>query len=220
MTRGRNREASSPFFVFSIGLSIGLWLALTVACAGPPPPVDHHYRLTIESPAPFSTPPLAGRLEIQRFRAESIAQGRRIAFRHAGQSNEIGLYAYQHWVDPLPVMVQGALGQALRKSRVASVVSIPEFRLEPDFVLFGRIVAFERVIGAETSSGVVEIEFSLVRESDRSMVLHQSYREEVAATESTIPSTVDALSTALNRVIANLVRDLTDLSDSAEIEAL
>lgn len=177
-------------------------------CAAPPSPVDHHYRLEVESPVAFDAPLLDGRLEIARLRAESIAQGRQIAYRSTDRPNEIGLYAYHHWVDPLPLMIQDALGQALREARVAQEVSIPAFRLDRDYILHGRIVAFEHVVEGATSRGQVEIEFSLVREADERLMLQRSYREEIGAASQGMNDAVDALSLGLSRVIARLTRDL------------
>ncbi len=202
------QHASRGRWVVAAGIFAG-W-AVVVGCAAPPPPVDHHYRLAVESPTPFETPPLSGRLEVARLRAESIAQGRQIAYRSTDRPNEIGLYAYQHWVDPLPLMIQGALGQALREARVADEVSIPAFRLDRDYVLYGRIVAFEHVVEGATSRGQVEIEFSLVREADESVLLQRTYREEIGAASQGMNDAVHALSLGLSRVIERLTSDLGD----------
>jgi ABC-type uncharacterized transport system auxiliary subunit len=182
--------------------------ALLVGCAAPPPPVDHQYRLAVESPTPAETPSLAGRLEVSRLRAESIAQGRQIAYRSTDRPNEIGLYAYHHWVDPLPLMIQNVLGQALREARVADEVSIPAFRLDRDYVLYGRIVAFEHVVEGATSRGQVEIEFSLVREADEALLLQRTYREEIGAASQGMNDAVHALSIGLSRVIERLTSDI------------
>jgi ABC-type uncharacterized transport system auxiliary subunit len=179
-----------------------------VGCAAPPPPVDHHYRLAVESPPALEVPPLEGRLEVARLRAESIAQGRQIAYRSTDRPNEIRLYAYHHWVDPLPLMIQGVLGQTLREAGVADEVSIPAFRLDRDYVLYGRIVAFEQVLEGATSRGQVEIELSLVREADESLLLQRTYREEIGAASQDINDTVRALSLGLSRVIERLSNDL------------
>jgi ABC-type uncharacterized transport system auxiliary subunit len=188
------------------GLAVGAVLSL--GCFGPPSPVDHFYRLAVDAPPRLAETPLAGRLEIERVRVEAIAQGRQIAHSAAGRPNEVGLYAYRNWVDPLPTMIQGALERALRQAGVATEVSVPGFRLEPDYALFGRVIAFERVVGVETSAGHVAIEFSLVRTADRELVLQQTYREEVDTATQTVAAAVDAMSAALSRVVASLVRDI------------
>ena len=137
-----------------------------------------------------------------------LAQGRQIAYRSTDRPNEIGLYAYQHWVDPLPLMIQGALGQALREARAADEVSIPAFRLDRDYILYGRIVAFENVLEGATSRGQVEIEFSLVRQADEALLLQRTYREEIGASSQGMNDAVDALAIGLSRVIERLTSDL------------
>ncbi len=194
----------------AIHFGLGVAIVLCLGCAGPPPPADHFYRLTVAPPPRLARMPLAGRLEVERVRAAAIGQGRRIAYRAADEANEIGLYSYHHWVDPLPTMIQGALGRVLWEAGIAPEVSVPALHLEPDYVLYGRVVAFERLVGEVTSAGLVEIEFSLVREADHSLVLQRTYREEVEAETSTVLATVEALSSALSRVVANLVRDLSE----------
>ena len=63
-------------------------------------------------------------------------------------------------------------------------------------------------MGLETSAGLVEIEFSLVRKADRDLLLQRTYREEVDAATQTVAATVDALSTALSRVVSSLAVDI------------
>jgi ABC-type uncharacterized transport system auxiliary subunit len=81
-------------------------------------------------------------------------------------------------------------------------VTVPELRAPYAFEVQGRIAKLELVGVAGAAQAVVELELSVVRESDRALLLHRVYREERAAAGSSVALAADAAGSAVGAIFA------------------
>ncbi len=180
----------------------------TVGCASGPAPRDHYYRLETAAPKALPSPKLAGTLEAGRLRVEAISQGRRMLYRDASQSGEIGQHAYHHWVDPPSVMLQDQLAQYLRSAGAAENVVTPAVRVESDYLVSGRIVQLERILGGSEPRIAVELELALMRQKGRELLLLETYREERVAPGSGVADAVTAYEQAITAIFERFLADI------------
>jgi ABC-type uncharacterized transport system auxiliary subunit len=185
--------------------------AMVGACAQPPLPEDHFYRLDVAtSPEPLASPPLPGVLEVERFIADGLTAGRPIVYSESGQPHALREYHYHFWVEAPTVLLRDQLVAQLRAAKVARFVVTPEMRVDADYVLTGKIKRLERVIGAEPRA-VVELELAVRQTGGDRLVVLRSYRvEEVVPTDS-VAAFVATVNKALGVIYAKFTDDLAGL---------
>ena len=185
--------------------------ALAGACAQPPLPEDRFYRLAVTtSPAPLARPPLAGVLEIERFVADGLTAGRPIVWSQSGQAHALSEYHYHFWVEAPTVLLRDQLVAQLRAAKVARSVVTPEMRIDPDYVLSGKIKRLERVVGA-TPQVVVELELAVRRTAGDSLAFLNTYRVEEPVAADSVAAAVAAINKALGAIYARFTADLARL---------
>lgn len=179
-----------------------------VACQQPPVTQDQFYRLTIGAVAqPAAAPKLAGTLEVERLAADGLTAGRPIVYSEAGNDTTLKEYNYHFWVEPPPVMLRDQLAAYLRAARTATTVVTPDMRANADYVAGGRILRFERVVGAR-SAAVVELELWLRRARDNRLMVLQNYRVEIAAEKDSVTDAVNAMNRAVGTIFARFSEDI------------
>ena len=185
--------------------------AMVGACAQPPLPEDHFYRLAVAtSPKPLARPPLAGVLEVGRFIADGLTAGRPIVYSQSGQPHALSEYHYHFWVEAPTVLLRDQLVGQLRAAKVARSVVTPEMRVDPDYVLSGAIKRLERVVGA-TPKVVVELELAVRRTEGDSLAFLQVYRVDEAVATDSVAAAVAAINKALGAIYAKFTADLARL---------
>ncbi len=180
----------------------------TAACSQPPVPQDRFYRL--EAPPPETVvdePRLDGTLEVVRMAADGLTAGRPIVYSDTRNPLEANEYAYHFWTQPPTIMLRDELVQYLRAAGVARAVVTPELRLEPDYILTGRIKRLERVLGASPKA-LIEMELALRQRRDERLIVLRTYRSEHEAPGDNVAATVTAMNTALAEIYANFLEDL------------
>jgi len=186
------------------------WLAggaLLLACAGGPAPRDHFYRLETSAPTPLAAPIFRGTVEVDRFRADALTGGIRIVLRQADGASELEPYDYHQWADPPTTQLQTCLVDYLRQAQAAPLVVIPELRARADFAVLGRIARLEHQTGGGAPRAVVELELTVSRESDRTLLLQRVYREERPAAGPGVAEAVAAADEALSAIFAQFLTD-------------
>lgn len=198
--------------------TIGTFLpALAVAAAGvvaacgsaPPVPEDQFYRLKAvraESAAPAKLL-FPGTVEIDRFVADGVTAGRPIVYSEAGKPYQVREYHYHFWTQPPTVMLRDELVSYLRVAKIAKAVVTPEMRVNADYVLTGKIIRLEKVVGTPAKA-VLEIELG-VRKATGGLVFLETYRIEAAADGPGVDDAVHALNAALSTVYGKFVADLS-----------
>jgi ABC-type uncharacterized transport system auxiliary subunit len=180
----------------------------TMSCASGPAPRDHYYRLEAAAPSALASPKLAGTLEVERPRAETISQGRRMLYRDASGSGEIKQYAYHLWVDPPSLMLRDQLVAYLRAAGAAENVVTPAVGVEADYVVSGRLVQLESILGGGDPRVAVEIELALTRQKGHELLLLKTYREERVASGGSVPDAVAAYGQAITAIFERFVADI------------
>ena len=197
--RGRRRRFTA----------LGCGLALAAAgCVSGPAPKDHFYRLEVAAPGSGTGPPrLAGTLAVNRFRADALTNERQLLYRESDDATEVGRLAYDRWVDSPTVMLQGVITRYLRAAGVAQRVVTPAVRVRPDFLLTGRIVRLEWVLGAAPRASVA-LELSITRLADGKLLVFESYREETKLGGAEVAQAIRGFDQALGAIFARFLADI------------
>lgn len=186
-------------------------LLVLAACAQPEVPTDRFYRLGVGEPeTPLAKPLLEGTLEVERFVADGLTAGRPIVYSESGRPREVLEYHYHFWTAPPTIMLRDQLVAYLRAAKVAETVVTPEHRVEPDYVLAGKIKRLEQVNGTPPGA-LVELELALKRNVDGNILFLDTYRIEAEAKTGTVGAAVDALNSALGLIYARFTNNISGL---------
>lgn len=197
----------------------GLFRVLVVAAAGVlaacgsagPVPEDQFYRLrAVMSSAPLTKALFPGTLEIDRFVADGLTAGRPIVYSKAGKPYQVKEYHYHFWTQPPTVMLRDELVSYLRAAKVSGAVVTPEMRVSVDYVLTGKIIRLERIIGTPPKA-VLELELSLRKATGGKLIFLDTYRIEKESDGSGVDAAVNSLNNALTAIYAKFVDDLSKL---------
>ena len=188
------------------------WLLLVVslmtACAQPQVPEDRFYRLDLGAPEKtLGKPRLDGTLEIERFVADGLTAGRSIVYSDSARPHQVQAYHYHYWIEPPIILLRDELVAYLRAAGVAGKVVTPELRTDPEYVLTGRINRLEQAIGSPPGA-VVDLELSLRRAADATVLLLRTYRVEAKANTATVPAAVTAINGVLKQIFAQFAADM------------
>jgi ABC-type uncharacterized transport system auxiliary subunit len=205
MSEPRSTGPRAPAGTSAALLASALMLA---ACAQPPVPDDHYYRLQADPPAAsFREPPLKGVLELDEIVAEGQVGGRAILYAEAQRPHDLKEYHYHHWIEPPKSMLQDQLAAYLRAARAAGQVVSRRMRVDRDYELAGKLVRLERIDGAPTKV-TIELELGLKRTKDTKLLLLNVYRADVEARADGMADAVHAFNKALSGILARLVQDI------------
>ncbi|MBT3358639.1 MAG: ABC transporter [Rhodospirillales bacterium] len=186
-----------------------LFVMLLASCAQPPVPQDHFYRLHVQmSGKALANPPLAGTLEVARLLADGLTAGRPIVYSEAARPLEANEYHYHFWTDSPTVMLRDELVSYLRQAGVAKTVITPEMRLEPDFILTGKIKRLEQVRGTP-SKVVIALEIALRDRREDRLLLVKTYRTEGETAGADIAAAVSGINLGLGKIFAAFVADIS-----------
>ncbi|MCH8214422.1 MAG: membrane integrity-associated transporter subunit PqiC [Proteobacteria bacterium] len=195
----------------SLYAMIFLVAPVLAACAQPPLPKDHFYRLSVGAPEnPLTEPRFKGTLEIGRFIADGLTSGRPVVYSKADRPHELLEYYYHFWTEPPPTMLRDQLVDYLRAAKVTTMVVTPEMRVEPDYVLAGRIKRLEKINGSPPGA-VVELELALRRTADNELLFLGTYGVEAKAGAHTVAAAVAAFNDALTEIYAKFTADISGL---------
>jgi len=176
-----------------------------------PVPSDKYYRLqAVFADAASPSPKFSGTFEIERFTADGLTAGRPIVYVEAGDPNQLREYNYHFWTQAPTVMLRDELVTYLRSAKIAGSVVTPEMRLEPTYVMTGRIRKLEQVLGSSNGTRL-EVEMAVRRIKDGKLLFLKSYNQEAAQTSPGVASAVDALNKSLNVIFSDLLQDLRAL---------
>ena len=110
-------------------------------------------------------------------------------------------------------MIQEQLVADLKERGAATTVVTPEMRIQPDYVITGRIKRFERVMQNGTDRVVVEVRLTLTEVGENRLVWNETYRVETPVEG----EGVNAAVRAFNRGVSELVGRFAD--DISRVEA-
>jgi len=189
-------------------VKLAIMLALA-ACTPKVVPEDNFYRLTLENPPAARNLPanLAnGVIQIERFTADGLLGGRAIVFSNGARSNVAQTYHYDFWLEPPTILLQSALADTLRKAGVQKVVT-PDLRIEADYIVAGKIRAFEQVRG-NPGFVRVQVELALSERGSGKLIMFKSYSAEPRTNGDGIREAVSTMSNALDEIYSEFLKDL------------
>jgi ABC-type uncharacterized transport system auxiliary subunit len=184
---------------------LGASLALA-ACLGGSAPPDRHYRLEAPDPPELGAPVFPGTLAVERLRGDGLVDQRPLVYRTGEASSELRQHAYSLWVDAPTAMLQREIAAWLRRAGAAEHVATAELLAGADFVLTGRLVRLERVLG-DGASVDLELELAVARGRHGALVQHGVYRAGRRAASRDVEASVDALQSALGEVLQRFLDD-------------
>ena len=186
-----------------------IFAAFLVSCSQPPVPQDNFYRLQVPAPATtLAKTPLDGTLEVARLLADGLTAGRPIVYSEAARPLEANEYHYHFWTDSPTVLLRDELVSYLRQAGVAKNVVTPEMRLEPDFVLTGKIKRLEQVRG-NPSKVLVSLELALRDRREDRLLLVKTYDMEGETVGAGVAAAVGGLNSGLAQIYARFVADVS-----------
>ncbi len=193
-------------------MSVIAWgvAGIVAACASAPPvPEDQFYRLKAVRAATAPTAKLLfpGTIEIDRFVADGVTAGRPIVYSEAGKPYQVKEYHYHFWTQPPTVMLRDELVAYLRAAKIAKAVVTPEMRVGADYVLTGKIIRLEKVVGTPPKA-VLEIELGVRKATGGELVFLDTYRIEAVSDGPGVDDAVHALNAAVSAIYDKFVADL------------
>ncbi len=184
-----------------------LLLLVLWGCASGPAPTDHHYRIDVGAPEAPAARRLNGILQVDRLRADALAGERNLLYRRGSDRSEIRKYSYHRWSDPPAILLQTELVAFLDEAGAAEVVIPATARVQPDYLVSGRLHDFEQVLDSDARVSV-EIRLTLTS-SDGEILTDQRYREERAAMDRTVAASANAFGEAVHDIFERFLADLS-----------
>ena len=183
------------------------------ACAAPPVPRDHFYRIRV-APLVGDTRPLAfpGIVSVAAFEAEGLLRERPILFSSTATDNEMQQHDYHYWNSAPTRLLQQSLAIYLQQSALADTVVTPGMRIRHDFEIVGKVRRFERLVHEDSQRVVAEIELAVVEPGDQGLVLLKTYLVERQAKDNSVGAAVSALEKALAEIYGSFTADVTAVS--------
>ncbi len=169
--------------------------------SAPPVPREHYYRLLVPTPVQSSAEiPLPGVVTVELLQADGLLRERALLYSESGQSYELQQHNYHYWNDAPPRMLQDQMVAYLRRSGVAGLVVTPDTRVRSDYRVSGKARRLERLLGGGPPRVFVEIELALLRVSDETLLVVESYTAEEPAADDSVEAAIVALNRATARV--------------------
>lgn len=186
-------------------LMFGGALLLLGACGSVP--ATYYYRVDYPAPPPGApAEPLPLTLAVGGFDSDVLYEGERIVYRSSPY--EVQYYHYRRWVAPPRKLVADAVQQQFSASgafrRVINSTAGERF----DYLLRGKIEAFEEWDEKEAWFGSVAIAFVLYDAESGAVLWQNRYAEKTPAAQKDPLMVVEAISASLQRVTANAREDI------------
>ncbi len=177
-------------------------------------PPDHYYRITVSQPdQPAPSVAFPGVLSIATFDGDGLVRGRPVLFTTGGLQGTLRQHNYHYWVDSPSRLLQGQLATYLKNSALAETVVTPEMRVRADYELVGKILRLERVLGSGPPRVAVELELSVVRLRDHTLVSTNTFSSEVNC----VDDSVGAAITAMNQAVGKIFNDFVASAGRSEV---
>jgi ABC-type uncharacterized transport system auxiliary subunit len=178
-------------------------LLLSGCGTAPPVPSDRFYRLsTVQIPPPGGTARIET-LAIHALRAESLYAERAMVFTDERNPRQLRQYHYHLWLYPPSQLVHDHLAASL--SEAISITPAGQAKL----ALQGRILRFDRILGAERDHAAVTLELQLLE--DGRPVFGKIYEAVEPTADDSFPGFVEAMERALSSIYADLLIQLGEL---------
>lgn len=188
---------------------LALLLVLIGCAAAPGIPETTYHRLPQPAPVPKLAQPSPLPIVVERLQADGLHADQALLYAMDPYGHRLRAYHYNLWVDPPGYLLQRRLIGRLRSAGAAETVTDAAPLRVRALHLSGRIIRFERVprIGGGWDARL-RLRLRLDARNGELPLLEETYRARVEAGDDSLASSVQALSQALDRVIAEFLRDL------------
>lgn len=181
-----------------------LFLSFFASCGGIP--LTYFYRVDYEIMADGSNhrDAVPVTLAIAPFKSDILYESDKIVYRNSRY--EVQFYHYRRWIVPPKKLVTEKLYEHYRASgNFERVVRTPS-TFPVDYILQGRVQAFEEWDEKETWYGLVKLEFELRHAKTNEIVWKQVFSRKTMAQRKDPVSVVEAISESLNSVINSSIQ--------------
>ncbi|MFQ5768956.1 MAG: ABC-type transport auxiliary lipoprotein family protein [bacterium] len=189
-----------------LNLGFALILLIIVNCGSVPPTFYYRIDYTMQEPSTQNNNISPYTLGISQFTADILYENDKIVYRRSPY--EVQFYHYRRWVAPPKKIVTEKLLKQFRASgEFQRVVSIPStFKI--DYILKGRIQAFEEWDESSAWYGIVALEFQLQNPETKEILWEKMISEKTPAAKKEPVEVVKAISESLNKVVKKSIEEI------------
>jgi ABC-type uncharacterized transport system auxiliary subunit len=182
-------------------------LALTLSnCGGVPP--TYYYQIDYDYTSGENSSVLPLTLALGQFGADVLYESDKIVYRDSPY--EVQFYHYRRWItQPEKLVTEKVFRQYRAAGRFQRVVRIPSV-YKVDYILKGRITAFEEWDEGDSWFGVVTIEFQLHSLESNELVWEKAISEKTAAQQKDPANVVKAISESLKKVVDQSISEVAE----------
>lgn len=194
-------------------VAAGLVTIFMLSYCGSVPPT-YYYRIDYPFANSQNSSILPHTIGVAQFSADVLYDSDKIVYRNSPY--EVQFYHYRRWVAPPKQIVTEKVYQQFRSSGLFQrVVRIPS-TFNIDYILRGRITAFEEWDEPQAWFGVVTIEFQLYKTDSSEVVWEQVISEKTPASKQEPAEVVQAISESLNKVVAKSIMEIGEYLKAQE----
>jgi ABC-type uncharacterized transport system auxiliary subunit len=170
-------------------------------------PQTYYYIPTYEMPASANHhAPLGVVIGVEKFQAEVVYQDDRLIYRDS--PFEVKYYSYRRWIaEPRHLVTEKAMAHLRHSGAFQNVVSYPSI-VKLDYVLRGRVLAFEEWDANEAWHGKVALSFELLDPAKDEIVWRATFEKMTPAEKKLPVAVVQAVSTSLSLCLDEMVAAL------------
>lgn len=190
-----------------ISIIANVLIVLLLSGCGSVPPT-YYYKIDYEPASLQNSSVIPITIGVSQFGADVTYEGDKIVYRESPY--EVQFYHYRRWIaQPKKIVTEQVYQQYREADRFQRVVRIPStFKI--DYILKGRITAFEEWDEGQAWYGSVTIEFQLYDPNSNEIVWENFISEKTPATKKEPAEVVQAISESLNKVVAKSIAEIGD----------
>lgn len=174
-----------------------------------PVPEDRFYRLPVPDPVAETGPAVDGTVGVARLYADGLHNERALLYVRAERPLELHRHHYDYWVESPPRMLQQHLLEYLRAIEFAPRVIRHDAGADVDYVVSGRLLRFERLVGKAGSSAVaVSLELALEPRAASGPGQVRTYSVVRPVADESIYAAVQGFARALEEMYARFAAEL------------
>ncbi|MFQ5636830.1 MAG: ABC-type transport auxiliary lipoprotein family protein [bacterium] len=193
--------------LFLLNLTCSFIIGLSLNCGGVPP--TFYYRVSHEGVSEgngANNAMIPVTLGIAQCTADILYEGDKIVYRDSPY--EVQFYHYRRWIaPPRKIVTETILKQFRESGAFQRVVSIPS-SIDFDYLVKGRILAFEEWDDANGWFGIVTLEFKLQDPHTKEVLWENVFSAKAPASQKKPVEVVKAISSSLYTVIDNAVSEI------------
>ncbi len=181
-------------------------VCLILSACGTARPVKYYRIQAAPSSAPSGSSPYPISLLLGQITAPSLFRDDRLVYSNG--SVQLGTYNDQRWADAPPEMIGNMLLQSLRASGQYRAVERVSSNARGDYILRGRILAFNEVDTAQIAARFA-MDLELFDRKAGSVVWTQSYSHDEPVNEKKVPAVIEAMQTNVRAGLQQLTASLS-----------